>query len=600
MPSLNTGNAILSNPIKVDSSYNVGIGGAASGSFKLQVTGTTNLTGALSGTSGTFSSLTNGSILKAGASGIISNTSFITETGTGVGFQIANPLSLLHMNGQSGTTGLPSLLLYGEAPSNGQRYGFNVSADQLDISALGTSASIGFYTGGNASSITRRLLISSTGAATFQTTGNNGIINIGGSVYYSQLETNSTLGGLKIKSIWGGANSGIIQFINGTSENVRMHIADNGNIGIGTISPQTKVQINDSGGGAYTIFTIHNRQSRAAGVGARINLLPNSDFTAGVDTGAAISAVNSSGNVNNDTNLIFETSSTGTGIERMRLTSAGNVGIGTANPSGTGIVLNAKGITGNTVSMLIAESADAGCMVSMYSGAGSSDDPSLIFLKNLRFGSGNKDTSGYAERMRLTSGGQLLIGTTTDSGARINARHASSGNPVISATNNVVSSSRCYYGQKAYASTDDYYMIFDNALDNKFLFYGNGGLGNVQGNNVNISDVRTKKDIFPLESYWDKIKAIEIVKFKYKDQTHDDFNIGVIAQQVEAIAPEFIEAEDWGKDTPTQTEEPLKSVYTTDLYHATIKVLQEAMAKIENQQAQIEAQQQQINSLINR
>jgi hypothetical protein len=40
MPSLNTGNAILSNAIAVNSSYNVGIGGAASGSYKLQVTGT--------------------------------------------------------------------------------------------------------------------------------------------------------------------------------------------------------------------------------------------------------------------------------------------------------------------------------------------------------------------------------------------------------------------------------------------------------------------------------------------------------------------------------------------------------------------------------
>jgi hypothetical protein len=38
-----------------DSSNNVGIGAAASGSFKLQVTGTTNLTGALTGTSATFS-----------------------------------------------------------------------------------------------------------------------------------------------------------------------------------------------------------------------------------------------------------------------------------------------------------------------------------------------------------------------------------------------------------------------------------------------------------------------------------------------------------------------------------------------------------------
>ena len=35
-------------------------------------------------------------------------------------------------------------------------------------------------------------------------------------------------------------------------------------------------------------------------------------------------------------------------------------------------------------------------------------------------------------------------------------------------------------------------------------------------------------------------------------------------------------------------EEPLKSIYTADLYHATIKVLQECMSKIESQQAQIE------------
>jgi hypothetical protein len=54
MPSLNTGNAILSNAIAVNSTYNVGIGGAASGSHKLQVTGTTNLTDALTGTSATF------------------------------------------------------------------------------------------------------------------------------------------------------------------------------------------------------------------------------------------------------------------------------------------------------------------------------------------------------------------------------------------------------------------------------------------------------------------------------------------------------------------------------------------------------------------
>ena len=138
-----------------------------------------------------------------------------------------------------------------------------------------------------------------------------------------------------------------------TSYAERMRITGAGNVGIGTNNPQTRVQINDSGAGAYTMLTIHNRQSRAAGVGARINLLPNSDFTAGVDTGAAISAVNSSGNVNNDTNLIFETSSTGTGAERMRITSGGNVLIGTTSDSGYQLQVNALGTTSQTAGLCL-------------------------------------------------------------------------------------------------------------------------------------------------------------------------------------------------------------------------------------------------------
>lgn len=80
MPSLNTGNAILSNPIKVDSSYNVGIGGAASGSFKLQVTGTTNLTDNLTMTiaSGTKSIGFGGNTIAAAANALIySDTNYL-------------------------------------------------------------------------------------------------------------------------------------------------------------------------------------------------------------------------------------------------------------------------------------------------------------------------------------------------------------------------------------------------------------------------------------------------------------------------------------------------------------------------------------------
>jgi hypothetical protein len=58
--------------IQTDTSNNVGIGGAANASYKLQVTGATNLTGALSGTSATFSS----SVTVNGASATTSNIIF--------------------------------------------------------------------------------------------------------------------------------------------------------------------------------------------------------------------------------------------------------------------------------------------------------------------------------------------------------------------------------------------------------------------------------------------------------------------------------------------------------------------------------------------
>ena len=118
-------------------------------------------------------------------------------------------------------------------------------------------------------------------------------------------------------------------------------------------------------------------------------------------------------------------------------------------------------------------------------------------------------------------------------------------------------------------------------------FRSNGGLANYQANDANLSDERVKTDIKPVGSYWDKFKAIEIVTFKYKDQTHDDDNIGVIAQQVEAVAPEFIDVDGFG-ETP-EDGVPLKTVYTTDLYHASIKALQEAMARIEALEARLEA-----------
>jgi hypothetical protein len=62
----------------------------------------------------------------------------------------------------------------------------------------------------------------------------------------------------------------------------------------------------------------------------------------------------------------------------------------------------------------------------------------------------------------------------------------------------------------------------------------------------------------------------------------------VIAQQVEQVAPEFIDIDGFSERIP-EDGVPLKAVYNKDLTFAAIKALQEAMARIETLEAEVAA-----------
>jgi hypothetical protein len=85
------------------------------------------------------------------------------------------------------------------------------------------------------------------------------------------------------KSLW--MNSGIIGGDGGLTIGYGGTSYGTGNaiiaglVGIGTASPITKLDVKGLGTGAATIFNLQNSQVRAAGVGVRINLQPNSDCT---------------------------------------------------------------------------------------------------------------------------------------------------------------------------------------------------------------------------------------------------------------------------------------------------------------------------------
>ena len=127
--------------------------------------------------------------------------------------------------------------------------------------------------------------------------------------------------------------------------------------------------------------------------------------------------------------------------------------------------------------------------------------------------------------------------------------------------------------------TTQMFAYFEDATALRFSVRSNGGIANFQSNDADLSDQRVKTELTPLESYWNKIKALEIGTYRYLDSTNDRTNIGVIAQTTQAIAPEFV-SEGFGDDD-------LLTVHNKDLYFASIHVLQEAMARIEELEKKI-------------
>ena len=129
-----------------------------------------------------------------------------------------------------------------------------------------------------------------------------------------------------------------IRFLTSSSNNERMRILNNGNIGIGTTSPSEKLEVN----GGINIGT------SLPTVGALSNKLNFWGYTAGQGVCASIGSYRGNNYVSGG--LIFETGELTTS-EKMRITPTGNVGIGTTAPTS---ILHLKSDT----STLTLESSD--------------------------------------------------------------------------------------------------------------------------------------------------------------------------------------------------------------------------------------------------
>jgi len=396
-----------------------------------------------------------------------------------------------------------------------------------------------------------------------------------------------------------------LQFYNYTAGSESMRITSAGNVGIGTSSPDSPLEIQ-----AATNSSSDTTYLKLSNQGENVGHI---DFENGNGSLARITGTKEGAGASaNDGILTFSTAFDTSLSERMRIDSSGNVVIGSGGLDVSGIggtyqALNMRAGSGYPVlyGQTTATATNSVGLQLIGATSGASAGGAAEFLGIIQIAAesdSSTNAAGYmnfytgsggsaSEAMRIDSSGNLLVGTTSNASTgghvfEIDGPNKNSIAAVNSATSNPYGPYIYFSGASPNDSTR-YFLACTDSTALRAAILSNGGLANYQSNNADLSDIRTKKDITPAPSYWDKIGALEIVTYKYNDQTHDDVNVGVIAQQVETVEPVWVDNDGFG-ETP-EGEEPLKTVYTKDITFAAIKALQEAMTRIETLEAEVAA-----------
>jgi hypothetical protein len=289
-------------------------------------------------------------------------------------------------------------------------------------------------------------------------------------------------------------------------------------------------------------------------------ILSGSDGVSDIDGSASTPAIRGT---DTNTGIFFGSDIIGfseDGTEVMRINSDGNVLIG-------GTQSLAK-LTVNNGIVAVDESGVGTKQVyirSNYSAVGpaiqvSTNDP-LLFVTNNN------------ERMRIDSSGNLLVGTTSHADGSIFQSSATA----LNSYRTTATTGSGIFGL---------YSDVGGTKTVRAYFTADGGLANYSANNTNLSDERLKKDIVLANNYLDKLCAIPVKNFRYKDQdASEDITLGVIAQDVQAVAPELVNTDGFGVDG---IKADYLAVYQTDLQYAMLKAIQEQQAIITDLKSRIE------------
>ena len=207
--------------------------------------------------------------------------------------------------------------------------------------------------------------------------------------------------GSQIGKIYASSGGGQLAFETGGNE--RLRIDSSGNVGIGTVSPDAKLNIEQSGIGNFDSIILSRTTGNVGDVQSivwRQNDLSNlkAASISGEVTGASAGA------------LVFNTATGGTLTERLRIDSSGNVGIGTTSPSSYEasannlVVADPDGVAGITI-----VGSSAGASAIHFADGVSGSESYRGYIAYSHNGDYMRFASAATECMRIDSSGYLSV-----------------------------------------------------------------------------------------------------------------------------------------------------------------------------------------------
>jgi hypothetical protein len=366
------------------------------------------------------------------------------------------------------------------------------------------------------------------------------------------------------------------------STNTAYFATTSGVVGIGTTSVNASTILAVAGSNTVTdargMVSVNSTNASAADLGGSISLGGENGLGTSPYAFAKISGRKEGAGATYSGYLSLATTfSDGTITERMRITSAGNVGIGTSSPvtkldivaGGDAIALALRMRSQDDYSFLQFKNFAGTQVISeIYSNRTADNTGSLIFTTN---------NGGVAtERMRITSGGYTKIssdGTYYGSTGNYHEMVQSASGPNTAIFRNKSASPYGIYFDFNAASpnnTSNYYIAAGDSSANRFFVYSNGAIySNVVTITPITSDVNLKTDIIDYDKGLNEVLAMKPRYFKYKDNLEEQ-KIGFIAQEMEeALSGSMIN----GAENP-KTKETYKT-YQVEWYPLLVKAIQE-------------------------